>query len=259
MTWPGKFPIVRANSASEEIFQPDVILGSSLWKWHRLLDGDPALTLSSGVVTWPCKANNGELFQFTAARRPAYSATIFNGGPGITGDGTAGATMDWMRLSPAATVPIVQGTRPYMWVVAKRESAPAAFQTIIGMYNGESHRLFIYHTNTGQWQFERRTTGDNAFTNTGAADANSHLFETGFTTGGLNSHVVDGVGTASVGTNAVDAPISQITIFATEISSFPGNITIAEIVISTTEPTPLQLTRMRAYFGSIPHYGLTIA
>lgn len=255
MTWPGKFPIVRANAGSPIIFEPDVILGASLWKWHRLFPGDPALTLSgSNVTAWPCKASNGDFFQITASRKPLYSATSFNGGPGITGDGAAGVNAD--LLVATAPTPLVLGDRPYMWIVAQRLSAPAAFQTIGGLYTGTTTRLFVHRTAAGNWQFERRTNSDNVFTDWGPSNANPHLFESGFTVGGLDSHAVDAVEINSTATLAIAEGINFMTLFATETATFPANFVVAEVVVSKTDPTPLQKTRMRDYFGSIAYYGL---
>lgn len=258
MTWPGRFPIVRSNMGGGVILTPDVILGTDLWKWHRVFPEDPALSLTgSNVSNWPCKANNGGFFQFLASRRPLYSATSFNGGPGVTGDGAAGVEAD--LLLATASSPILSGERPYIWIVAQRLSGGAATAVIGNIFNGASHRLSIASTNTNQWQFERRTTGNNVFTTFGTADNSRHLFETGYTAGGTDSHAIDGVAINSTATLALAAGISTMAIYSNDDSTFPSNCNIAEIVVSRADPTALQKTQMRDYFGSISYYGLTIA
>jgi len=108
------------------------ILGSSLlglWDAERI----DKITLSGGtVVAWTDVVGNYSLGQGVGAARPAYSATSFNGRPGVTFD----ASDDCLTM---ASMPFPSGAvGSEIWALADQTALPAdlATRTLMGCGGG---------------------------------------------------------------------------------------------------------------------------
>lgn len=94
-------------------------LGSTLLAWW---DASQGVTVSGSAVTaWRDRRNGYVVAQGASANRPTWSATGFNGAPGLTFDGTD----DYLELaSTPATFPTGSAGCEF-WVVAQQSALPA--------------------------------------------------------------------------------------------------------------------------------------
>lgn len=127
-------PVTYANSgtpiSTEGVWSPS-ILGSDLIAWW---DASFGLSLSSGKVTaWADRVHAYILAQSVDANRPAYSATSFNGGPGVTADGTT----DYLDSTDAALLAALPtGASPVeLWAIWQDQSTPG---------DGVARRIIAY-------------------------------------------------------------------------------------------------------------------
>lgn len=130
-------------SARSPTFSP-LILGSRLLAWW---DASQGITVTgSGVSSWIDRKNGYELVQATDASRPAWSATGFNGFPGLTFDGTADFL--GMEIQP---FPVDDGNFQMLGVVQQDALAATAGNkhiiTIGGVSPGEA-RIGRFTSNT---------------------------------------------------------------------------------------------------------------
>lgn len=244
---------------------PATILGSLL---HADFDAaDPGIVLNAGnVASIPNRGgDSAAMVQATAASQPAWSATSFAGGPGMTFDGAD----DSMACALASAVPV--GRRPYMWVVFKANNTTAANQIVAALYgNIANEPYFVVWSN--------RTGAPSKFSNgmkpnaAGSADAgtfltntetaNTHLSEVGDTVNGTAGYVLDGAPTDVTGGGTVAVVTAQTLVelragaYGVAPSAQFSGCTIRRIIVANNLPSAAQLTAMRAYLRSQP-YGLT--
>jgi hypothetical protein len=181
--------LVAANQPSA--WTPFALGSSLLGYWDAEIPS--TLTLSGGnVATWTDLIGGYAPTQGTANSRPAYSATSFNGRPGLTFDGTD----DYLEL---ASVPFPTGATPSeIWVLASNAALPAdtmARSTL--SYGGNS-------VNTRRQVLRFVVTG----TNRGRADAGTGAAGVTATDGVVDysgAHVIRGIFTATAVDVQVDA------------------------------------------------------
>lgn len=94
-----------------------LLLGSSLLAWW---DASHGVTLNGSTVSaWADRKNGHTVEQATAAARPAFSASGFNGAPGLTFDGSD----DELTL---ASQPFPSGANPVeLWAVVQQDALVA--------------------------------------------------------------------------------------------------------------------------------------
>lgn len=108
-----------------------------LLQWDELLawwDAESGITVTgAGVSSWVDRKNGYELVQSTDANRPTYSATGFNGGPGLTFNGTS------HRLA-LESQPFPSGANPCeVWSVVQQDALAAdTTNRMIFAYGGAS-------------------------------------------------------------------------------------------------------------------------
>lgn len=92
---PTRSPVMPA--VSDAVFGPEGI--GDLLQWGELLawwDASEGIAVTgSGVSSWIDRQSAYVLAQATDGARPAYSATGFNGSPGLTFAGTATVNLQW--------------------------------------------------------------------------------------------------------------------------------------------------------------------
>lgn len=89
-----------ANDERPPWFNPSLIPGISddaLLAWWSADRNDLITVTGAGVSSWRDIINGYDMVQATDASRPPYSATSFNGAPGVTFDGVA----DHLTITPA--------------------------------------------------------------------------------------------------------------------------------------------------------------
>lgn len=117
-------------------------LGSDLLAWWS---ADYGLTLSGSQVASWVDRKNGHTVTQTGAAQPTYSATSFNGAPGLTFDGTD----DCLVLTPS---PFPSGASPSMlWAVVQQDTAAgsAGNRQICAYGDGGNTRRAIARTVSG--------------------------------------------------------------------------------------------------------------
>jgi hypothetical protein len=226
-----------------------VILGAARIKEHRA--ADPLLSLNgSNVSNWPCGANNGSLVQGTASVQPPYSATSFNGGPGVSGTLTR-----WIRGTLTTTIPA--GSRLTAWIVFKfgSDSGKTVFSVTDPL-----HGSIEMHNVGGVNLVASLPCSDGSDSIAGPTkDTNRHLAQLTMRTTTTNRFKVDDV--------AYNGAFTGTTLFdETAVSFFGdngariGNSTIAHFVLMLGVSTAAQDTAMRTFFRFHPdclYYGLT--
>lgn len=255
MRRPGRRRVRAVGPASRASLSPGGILGSLL---HADFDvADPDITLNGGnVQSIPNRGgDSAPLAQATASLQPAYSATSFAGGPGMTGDGVD----DTMACTFATSIPI--GRRPYMWVVYKASSAALTFQ-VAGACSGAAAAppYMVAWSNRADGNMGGGmdcNNGGGATTALVAIDTNTHLQEVGPTVGGTAAYVRDNVATniAGAASTTLGAAITQVRALSFAGTQFSAGV-VRRIIVANDMPTATQITQMRAYLRRQP-YGLT--
>lgn len=232
-----------------ELRTPRSILGSSL---HSDFDARYGITLNGSTVSsW---ANQGidtaAAVQAVAGKQPAYSATSFAGGPGITGDGT-----DDILVATCAA-PFTIGTRPYAWIVGQWIAFGGANGGALWLRDAGATQYLGYTASATNHVNRRNDSSGTAATNGPAVYTTPLLTEIGFTVGGVATMVVDGVATNTVPTGTPTALLTEILIFGYPAGGWFGNFRAAR-VITATAVTAAQITAMRAYLRGPNFAGYT--
>jgi hypothetical protein len=134
----GLNPVINSGNPASKGSKADpiVILGSSLLAWWSA-DRVDLITLSGSQVTsWRDIIAGYDVVQAVSAARPLYSATSFNGAPGVTAD----AVDDELTITPVpATFPI-GGDASEMWSIVSQD-LPAATTGIrfLAAYGGATN------------------------------------------------------------------------------------------------------------------------
>lgn len=234
---------------------PSSILGTLL---HADFDvADAGITLNGGnVQSIPNRGGDGApLAQATASLQPAYGATSFAGGPGMTGDGVDD------NLICTLNTPIPVGRRPYMWLVYKASSLALTFQ-IAGSCSGAAAgpAYMVGWSNRADGSAGGgmdANNGGGATTGLVANDTNTHLQEVGPTVGGTAAYVRDAVPTniAGAASTTLGTAITQIRALSFAGTQLSAGV-FRRIIVANDMPSAAQITAMRAYLRAQP-YGLT--
>ncbi len=212
-------------------------------------------SLSDGAVTsWPSVGpRTDSLAQATAGKKPTRSATSFLGLPGVTSD-----TGDTLAVTLAN--PLVAGTRPYAFIVAKLNAIAGVgiiYKMAVSPETGD--QVEIYHGTGGAGDqkinhYRDDSVGATAATS-GAADTLPRLYECGFTAGGAGTHVVDGAARNSIRTGTPATNVVLIRLFADDATPTSGSsATIARVIVCNAEPSEAVKRQLRAYLRV--QYGL---
>lgn len=121
-------PVRVVNAWGQPVVIEDgdaLALGADLLAWW---DASYGITVTgAGVSAWVDRKSGHTLVQATDGARPAYSATGFNGAPGVTFDGTA----DYLSME---SVPFPSGADPSeIWIVVQQDTDPVAVATTRGI------------------------------------------------------------------------------------------------------------------------------
>lgn len=125
-------PVRVVNAWGQPVVIEDgdaLALGADLLAWWDAAQG--ITVTGSGVSSWVDRKSGYTLAQATDANRPAYSATGFNGAPGLTFDGTT------HRLSMESQ-PFPSGANPCeVWAVVQQDALAAdATNRMVMAYGG---------------------------------------------------------------------------------------------------------------------------
>jgi hypothetical protein len=163
---------------------------------------------------------------------PALRPTQTSGG--VTSDGT--------DLLTAEIVPAIVG-RPYMFVVA-RLSALTQPRYLFGLWttlaaSNNGGNVIALAINNGVWTFDRRDSGGYENGPAGFADTKLHVFELGFTAGGVGTCVVDGAARDSVMTAVPNANCNGLVIHDVHATpqGYASAMQWAHITVCASEPS----------------------
>ncbi len=229
--------------------KPAQVLASAYIKEHKASDQLISLN-GSNVSAWPCGANNGSLIQGTAGTQPPYSATSFNGGPGVSGTSTR-----WIKGT--ITNAIASGTRVTVWLVFKfgSDNGKTVFSTFGSLGSLELHNI----GNTNMIMTSQQADGGDSVTGP-AKDTSVHLMRLQVQSGSAVGKVkVDDTSYDGTKTGTLANQQTTLSLFSDNGSRI-GNSTIAHFVMMLGEPSASQETAMRTYFRYHPdclYYGLT--
>jgi hypothetical protein len=153
---PG-YPPIGLNSGAE--YSPIAALGASLLAWWSA-DRSDLITVSGAKVTsWKDVKNAYDAVQAVDASRPTYSATGFNGAPGVTFDGTD----DELTL---ASQPFPSAANPSeIWVVLQQDALGADATSRAAFTYGAAaanQRMVGRAQGAGSINRGRASTGDGA-------------------------------------------------------------------------------------------------
>lgn len=135
-------------------------LGSSLIAWWAA-DRADLITLNSNKVTsWKDVKAGYDMAQSTDSLRPIYSATSFNGAPGVNFDGTD----DYLVCTDAALLAAlpIGATPSEMWALASQDAPTVDFARIIASYGGDTSafRRGVQRDITGAQSVPTATAGN---------------------------------------------------------------------------------------------------
>jgi hypothetical protein len=228
---------------------PAAVAGAAAVKWHRAQD--PLSLNVSNVSSWPDRLSNGSLAQGTASLQPPYSATSFNGGPGVSGTATR-----WIKGT--LTTAIASGTRITVYLVFQFGSDSG--KTVFSLY-GSPNGAYDFNNIGGVSMIVNQTCADGADPLTGPAkDTNRHLLRVTMRTTTTDKLKIDDVAYNGIRTGASAANTMTTLSLFSDNGSRIGNSTIADIFIMTGVPTAQQDTDIRTFYRHDPtcsYYGLT--
>lgn len=239
----------RGRCGGSSVFQtPAQIAGGASVKWHRA-QGSLSLNISN-VSSWPDEVNNGALAQGTASLQPPYSATSFNGGPGVSGTATR-----WIKGTLTAS--IASGTRITVYLVYKFGSDNG--KTVFALF-GASTSSFDFNNIGNTNQIVNATCADGAEVLTGLAkDTSPHLLRVTMRDSTVDKLKIDDIAYDGTRTGASAQTMTTLSLFSDNGTRI-GNSTIADIFIMTGVPTAQQDTDIRAFYryhSTCTYYGLT--
>ena len=113
---------------------PITILGDDLLAWWTADDANTVTLVGSAVSAWRDKKNGYELTQSLGAARPAYSATSFNGKPGLSFDGVD----DRLSEESVFSFPIGSAGGEIWGVIQQNAAAADAGTKVMLSYGGSS-------------------------------------------------------------------------------------------------------------------------
>lgn len=241
-------PLLHHVLSRQKIPTPLQVAGSAAVKWHRAQD---SLSLNvSNVSGWPCQVNNGSLLQGTASLQPPYSATSFNGGPGVSGTATR-----WIKGTLSASIP--SGSRITVYLVFKFGSDSG--KTVFALF-GASTSSYDLNNIGNTNMIVNSTCSDGADVLTGPAkDTSPHLLRVTMRGSTVDKLKIDDTAYDGIRTGTSTQAMATLSLFSDNGSRI-GNSTIADIFIMTGVPTAAQQTAIRTFYRYHPtclYYGLT--
>jgi hypothetical protein len=197
-------------------FRPTSVGGGTIRQWLR---ADQGVTIATGVSQWrDLSGNNNHALQATGAKQPAFVASAKNGKPGVAGDGVD----DSMTAAFTLTQP------EHVWVVAKWNVAPAAFEDLFDAPNGNDMRS--YRENVGQIVHIVGNNGAADFPATVATTTNFHIYDYEFN--GASSGFRQDGNVMVTGQNIPTTAAGGTTLFTFgDGVSNPANATICEFIV----------------------------
>lgn len=229
------------------------ILGAGYFARYRANDPNKSLDGSNNVISLKNMAASGELIsQGTAGKRPAWSATSFNGGPGVTFVAASNT-----NLQGTMTTPRPINSRSYCWLVTTitggANKAMAALSTptnVARIVDYDSVAFF------GCVRRQDAVTLD-IVSSAVAYDANRHLLEFGFTAGGTATFVIDGAATNAAHDYLPSAVLDTISLGDLPEGGTAQSGVFCDFIVYAGDPTAGQLAAMRAYLKGANFPGYT--
>lgn len=214
---------------------------------------DPGLATQGGAVS--TVPNTGAtsstpLTQGTASLRPTHSAGV------VTSDGTGD------QLAAAFSPAIAAGSRPYLFVVGRKVDAaqPKYLFCLWETTAGGADDVIALSAANSDWTFDRRVTpGGYQNARGGLADTALHVFELGFTAGGLGTLVVDGAARDSIEVEACAATMAGVILHGLQAgdTAYASAFAWQRVILCANEPTAEQKAEIRALLKSkysVPTY-----
>lgn len=233
---------------------PAKILGSLL---HADFDAaDSGIVLDTGrVASIPSRGADGAaMVQGSAQAQPAFSATSFAGGPGITFDGVN----DGLLCTLNTPIPI--GRRPYMWVVYKANNLGLTSQIAVSLNGNPPPPYMVVWSNRADGnQGGGFDVGSGSYAGVPPASLVNRLDEVGLTVGGTDAFVINNAkyNASAASSQPLPTPITYIR--ASGYNTPPQQnttCTLRRIIVANDMPSAAQISAMRAYLRAQP-YGLT--
>jgi hypothetical protein len=214
---------------------------------------DPRITQSGTASNLPCFNANGDLAQATSGSRPAYGATSFNGGPGLTTTGTPGK---WMQASLSSS--IASGRRPYLLIVLKIASGNAAWFELSS--SGEAAYMEMQRGPSSTWRFYLQPSSFNGTTDLGSdSNTNPMVIEGCFR--GTSAFSVDGSNGNNSRTGTTGSAVDRFTLFGERdgagTSGANSNSTFAYALLLNNEPDSTLQTNLRSFVNGANFPGYT--
>ncbi len=236
-----RFSVVTNVSPGSLDPGPEEILGAL---WHSEFRATDEITLGTGVSSWGNLTAQGDLVQATGSKQPAYSATAFNGGPAVVGDGSNDELI-------ATVTGLLSGTRPYAWVVLQRvaqvNAGDYSFSMLDAIPNGPNY--LAAHTDATNWLTDRGLAdGTEVTSHPATPDTGRHLIELGATVGGTACFAIDGVAINGAKSGALGANITRLVACGVAAAGYCAAVRIAHIVVASDAPSAGQIADMRTYF-----------
>lgn len=235
---------------------PLTILGSLLSSDFDV--ADPNVTLNAGnVASIPNRGTDGApLAQAAGGLQPAFSATSFAGGPGMTFDGVDDTLLCTLNTA------IAIGRRPYLWVVWQNADLVAANRIAASAFGAPATPYLVAWSNRAdgnQGGGLDMNNGGGATTGVNPATAPTHLQECCPIPGGATAFLRDNVASAGAagacttsGTAITSVRASGFGVAVAQLT----NAVVRRIILANDQPSAAQITAMRAYIRAQP-YGLT--
>lgn len=234
------------------VVSPATILGPLL---HADFDAaDPGITLAAGkVASIPNRGtDSAAMVQAMATLQPAYGATSFAGGPGMTFD----RVDDTMACAFATAIP--SGRRPMLWVVFQAVNTLTTDQIVASLEGSTPTRYLVAWSNRSPTALFSGAVVPTLASGGSALIAPTettytHLLEVANTVGGTAAVRLDGAAADVAATAVTDVTMSVVRLGAyTGVTQFSGCI-VRRLIVANDLPSDAQITAMRAYLRAQPY------
>lgn len=235
------------------IVSPATILGLL---YHTDFRADDPFRVMNGPTNVQALYNYGldasDALQAAVLNQPAYGAATFNGGPGITFDGTT----DFLQST--FNTPIVSGKRPCVWCVFQRVSSATA-KYVATLQNAGITTALAVRLGATNFEGEKQDAAFVRMDSGVAKDTSRHLMKLCFAVGGTGAMVLDGVTTNAANGNATNASLTLTTLGAITLLGVltqPGNVVLARWIGASDAVTAQQDADMVTYLKgtNFPNY-----
>lgn len=246
--------IVRPNRPAAFI-NSGVSVGSILGSLYHsdFSAADPAIVLNGGnVSSLPNRGIDGApAIQSTAANQPAFSATSFNGGPGITFDGVNDS------LQAALNSVIAIGQRPFVWVVGQFLALADNFVLLELSQNPETSSGIRIAPVAPNLTAHTDDAGAAETITTIASDTNRHLFGYGLLSTTTGKARIDGSTFNGTLTGALVKAETTLALGSYSTGIAFTNCRLARVILASNEPSSSQLSAMATYLRGTNFPGYT--